>query len=125
MSGKEEGPARTKLRRATEEFIPEIQQKPSIVSPQPSIGSNMIQFGDIIQEWNYKYQVDLMAVQKYKFNAEFPRLISYKEPAEIRKKFESAHSYNLENIKLEAFKDSVFVYVQAEAYDDLHKVDSQ
>ena len=107
-----------RLRKATEEFIPEIEKPQSVWS----FNVSGLHSADIIKEWNIEFMTDLVVVGKYKFIAEFPRLQSYKDAAEVRKKFEGTHHYNSDKLKPSVFEKAIFVFIQAEAYDDLHKV---
>lgn len=104
-----------RLRKGTEDFIPEIQTA-------AKLSSNIMHFSDIINDWNVNFANDLMAVTKYKFNTEFMRLPTYKNPVDNRKKFDGAHIYNSEKVKPQYFERSIYLYVQAESYDDIHKV---
>lgn len=112
------GGVKPRLRKGTEEFIPEIEKSQNLWS----LTSSGLHFTEIMKEWNVEYMKDLMLVGKYKFITEFPRLNSYKDAVEVRKKFEGAHYYNSEKVKPGLFEKSIFLYVQAEAYDDIHKV---
>lgn len=113
------GNAKPRLRKGTEDFMPEIEKNQSFWSTNASI----LHFSDIIKEWNMEFLTDLMVVGKYKFVTEFPRLSSYKDAAEVRKKFEGAHHYNSDKVKPTLFEKAIFLFVQAEAYDDIHKVE--
>lgn len=104
-----------RLRKSTEDFIPEIQKA-------AMLSSNILHFSDIINEWNITFANDLMAVGKYKFNAEFMRLPSYRDPVDNRKKFDGAKVYNSDKVKPQFFDKATYLYVQADAYDDIHKV---
>lgn len=111
---------RKKLRKATEDFIPDLTKSAQLANF--NFITKLIHFQGITEEWNTSFEKDLKAVQKYTFKTEFPRLPSYKDIEEIRKKFEPAKLVNSDKFKTSSFEKSNFVLVRVEQEDDVHKV---
>lgn len=110
---------KTKLRKATEDFIPDLPP----ADPIQTLVSNILHFKAITDEWNTKFSKDLMALPKYQFNTEFPRLPNYKNIIEVRQKFDSARLVNSEKLKINSYENATFIFIRVEEIDDIHKVD--
>lgn len=108
-----------KLRKNTEEYIPELQ---TALGAGQAQAANLAQFADIVREWNLLFSNEFKAITNYTFKAEFPRLVSYKDRLEVAKKFDSLGHFNSLKNRVNLFEKSIFVLVRVNDYDDIHKV---